>query len=187
MGKNSVQLIIDGEIWLQVSDFNNSTPLDRHFVMKRLQNGHDVIIFGDGQQGCRPSERYGNFASPYQVEIPPQQEVQQPEVAPIDQETKPSEITPNGKKPKQLLTGIYRAVVISNEDPDNKMKVQVKIDAIPEMGLLWAASVVPLKENERIRPTVGEMVWISFRNGDANQPLWLGKISEEEPPSIFFM
>ncbi len=175
MSKNPAQLIIDGEIWLEVSDFNNSTPFDRHFVMKRLQNGHDVFIFGDGEKGCRPSERYGDFSSPYNVEAFPQQEIQPPEVP------------PNGNKPHHPLTGIYRAVVISNEDPNNKMRVQVKIDAIPEMGLLWAASVVPLKENDRIRPTVGDLVWISFRDGDANQPLWLGKISEEEPPSVFFM
>lgn len=175
MSKYPAQLVIDGEIWLEVSDFNNSTPYDRHFIMKRLQNGHDVFIFGDGEKGCRPSERYGNFASPYKVEPTAQDEIQ------------PTAGPPNGKKPQQPLTGIYRAVVISNEDPDNKMRVQVKIDAIPEMGLLWAASVVPLKENDRIRPTVGDLVWISFRDGDANQPLWLGKISEEEPPSIFFM
>ena len=175
MSNHSVQLIIDGEIWLQVSDFNNSAPFDRHFMMKRLQNGHDVFIFGNGEQGCRPSERYGDFASPYKSQTLPQKETQPIDVPPTEEKSPPS------------LAGIYRAVVISNEDPDNKMKVQVKIDAIPEMGLLWAAAVVPLKENDRIRPTVGDLVWISFRNGDANQPLWLGKISEEEPPSVFVL
>jgi hypothetical protein len=175
LSKNSVQLIIDGEIWLQVSDFNNSTPFDRHFMMRRLQNGHDVFIFGNGELGCRPSERYGNFASPYKLQTLPQKEIQQPDIPPTEE------------IPHHSLAGIYRAVVISNEDPDNKMKVRVKIDAIPEMGLLWAAAVVPLKENDRIRPTVGDLVWISFRNGDANQPLWLGKISEEEPPSVFVL
>lgn len=175
MSNKPVQLIIDGEIWLQVSDFNESTPYDRHFMIKRLKNGHDVFIFGNGEKGCRPSERYGKFVSPYKLQTFTQDDIQQPEVF------------PNGKKPHNPLTGIYRAVVISNEDPDNRMKVQVKIDAIPEMGLLWAASVVPLKENDRIRPAVGDLVWISFRNGDPNQPLWLGKISEEEPPSIFVL
>ncbi len=173
MSNHSVQLIIDGEIWLQVSDFNNSKPFDRHFMMKRLQNGHDVFIFGNGEQGCRPSERYENFASPYKSHTIAQEE------------TQPADTPPVEEKPTRSLASIYRAVVISNEDPENKMKVQVKIDAIPEMGLLWAASVVPLKENDRIRPIVGDLVWISFRNGDANQPLWLGKISEEEPPSVF--
>lgn len=175
MQNKPVQLIIDGEIWLQVSDFNESTPLDRHFVIKRLQNGHDVFIFGNGEKGCRPSERYGKFDSPPKVQIFTKENLQQ------------AEVLPNGKKPQNPLTGIYRAVVISNEDPDNRMKVQVKIDAIPEMGLLWAASVVPLKENDRIRPAVGDLVWISFRNGDPNQPLWLGKISEDEPPSIYVL
>jgi len=175
MSKNSVQLIIDGEIWLQVSDFNESTPYDRLYLIKRLQNGHDVFIFGYGEKGCRPSVRYEKFASPYKLQTVRQDEIQQPVVF------------PNGNKPMNPLAGIYRAVVISNEDPDNRMKVQVKIDAIPEMGLLWAASVVPLKENDRIRPSVGDLVWISFRNGDPKQPLWLGKISEDEPPSIFVL
>jgi hypothetical protein len=175
MNNKRVQLIIDGEIWLQVPDFSESAPFDRHFIIKRLQNGHDVFIFGDGKNGSRPTERYESFESPYKYQQNNHEEPQQP----VE--------THNGKKPKKVLSGIYRAVVISNEDPDNKMKVHVKIDSIPEMGLLWASSVVPLKENERIRPMVGDLVWISFRNGDANQPLWLGKISEEEPPSYFFV
>jgi len=54
------------------------------------------------------------------------------------------------------------------------------------MGLLWAAPIVPLKENERILPVVGDLVWISFREGDPNQPLWLGKITEDSPPSIYY-
>ena len=175
MKNKPAQLIIGGEIWLQVPDFNESTPFDRHFVVKQLSNGHEVFIFGDGKKGCRPSQRYGTFESPYRLQSFSQEEI------------KPPEIVPNGNKPSNPLTGIYRAVVISNEDPDNRMKVQVKIDAIPEMGLLWAASVVPLKENDRIRPAVGDLVWISFRSGDPNQPLWLGKISEEEPPSVFVL
>lgn len=171
MNNKHVQLIIDGEIWLQVPDFSESTPFDRHFVIKRLPNGHDIFIFGDGKKGLRPTERYAGFESPYQYQTIGQEEY----LEPVE--------THNGKKPKKVLSGIYRAVVISNEDPENKMKVMVKIDAIPEMGLLWAASVVPLKENERILPAVGDLVWISFRYGDPNQPLWLGKINEEEPPS----
>ncbi len=175
MKNKPVQLIIGGEIWLQVQDFNESTPYDRHFLIKQLSNGHEVFVFGDGKKGCRPTERYGTFEGPYKLHLV------------SESEDKTPEIIPNGKKPTNLLNGIYRAVVISNEDPDNHMKVQVKIDAIPEMGLLWAASVVPLKDNDRIRPAVGDLVWISFRNGDPNQPLWLGKISEEEPPSVFVL
>jgi hypothetical protein len=175
MNKKHVQLVIDGEIWLQVPDFGESTPYDRHFVIRNLNNGHDIFIFGNGKNGARPSERYGSFDAPYKLQKVDEEELY------VSNEVS------NGKKPKKLLTGIYRAVVISNEDPDKKMRVQVKIDAIPEMGLLWASPVVPLKENERILPAVGELVWTSFQNGDPNQPLWLGKISEDEPPSFFYL
>ncbi len=175
MKNKPVQLVIDGEIWLQVSDFSESTPYDRHFMVKRLKDGREAFVFGDGNKGCRPSDRYGSFEEPYKLQnVDPNEMMKPPEHH-------------NGKKPNSSLSGIYRAVVISNEDPDNRMKIQVKIDAIPEMGVLWAASVVPLKENLRIRPLVGDLVWISFRNGDANQPLWLGKIVEAEPPKYIFI
>ena len=173
MSEKSVQLVIDGEIWLQVPDFNESTPYDRHFVIKKLPNGQEMFLFGDGLKGLRPTDRYKKFASPYKVEKNDEEDL----ILPFE---------PNGRKPQKILKGIYRAVVISNEDPETRMKVQVKIDAIPEMGLLWAAPVVPLKENDRILPAVGELVWISFRGYDPNQPLWLGKITEEEPPKYFF-
>ncbi len=174
MSKKSVQLVIDGEIWLQVSDFNASTPHDRHFMIKQLKNGQEVFVFGDGIKGCKPTERYGNFEAPFKYQMTDPDEMFKP--SPTQKE----------KSFSSSLSSIYRAVVISNEDPENRMRVQVKIDAIPEMGLLWASSVVPLKDNERIRPIVGDVVWISFRNGDPNQPLWLGKIVEDEPPSFFF-
>ena len=173
MSENKVQLIIDGEIWLQVPDFSESTPFDRHFVIRQLPNGHEIFIFGNGEKGVRPSQRYKKFESPYKVE----------KTSEDDQTPHPKL---NGKKPKKILNGIYRAVVISNEDPELKMRVHVKIDGIPEMGLLWAAPIVPLKENERILPVVGDLVWISFREGDPNQPLWLGKITEDSPPSIYY-
>ena len=173
MSEKRVQLVIDGEIWLQVPDFGESTPFDRHFVIKQLPNGHEIFIFGDGKKGVQPSQRYKLFESQYRIEKASEDVlIPQPKL--------------NGKKPKKILKGIYRAVVISNEDPESKMKVQVKIDAIPEMGLLWAAPIVPLKENERILPVVGDLVWISFREGDPNQPLWLGKITEDSPPSIYY-
>jgi hypothetical protein len=172
MSDRYVQLVIDGEIWLQVPDFSESTPFDRHFVIQQLPNGHELFIFGNGKKGLRPSDRYQKFASPYKVEQSTEDDLLLPP-------------EPNGKRPRKVLKGIYRAVVISNEDPESKMKVQVKIDAIPEMGLLWAAPIVPLKENERILPAVGELVWISFREYNPNQPLWLGKITEESPPSYY--
>jgi hypothetical protein len=173
MSEKRVQLVIDGEIWLQVPDFGESTPFDRHFVIKQLPNGHEIFIFGNGKKGVQPSQRYKLFESQYRIEKASEDDlIPQPKL--------------NGKKPKKILKGIYRAVVISNEDPESKMKVQVKIDAIPEMGLLWAAPIVPLKENERILPVVGDLVWISFREGDPNQPLWLGKITEDSPPSIYY-
>ena len=175
MVKKQVRLVIDGEIWLQVPDFCESTTFDRHFVIRRLRNGHDIFIFGNGKNGARPSDRYDSFESPYKIQ-------ESDDVTEFPPTTEPS----TGKKPKQELKGIYRAVVISNEDTKINMRVQVKIDAIPEMGLLWASPVVPLKENERILPAVGELVWISFRDYDPKQPLWLGKITEESPPKFFF-
>ncbi|PKO14891.1 MAG: hypothetical protein CVU39_12495 [Chloroflexi bacterium HGW-Chloroflexi-10] len=178
MGNNRwekpAELVINGEIWLQVPDFSQSTAYDRHFVVKYLNSGNEVFVFGNGKKGIRPGDRYPGFASAFMLS---EVEEEQPQsIGEIDIPI-PSILIP--EEPR--LSGIYRAVIISNDDPEGRLRMQVKIDSIPEVGLLWATPVLPLVENELIRPNSGDVVWVSFQNGDPQQPLWLGKISENDP------
>ncbi len=162
--KKPLELVINGEIWIQTENFQNSEAYDRHFMTRRLENGHEIFIFGNGKNGSRPGDRFRFSLNP-----------QSP--APESNETRP-ELTSHSA-PSTALHGIYRAVIVNNEDPENNRRLQVKIDAIPEMGLLWAAPILPSTDNRLIIPAVGDIVWISFKEGDAQQPLWLGKIYDE--------
>lgn len=159
------ELIINKEIWLQVKDFKNSKPFDRHFIVKQLKNGNDVLIFGNGVNGAKPSERYPTFASAFQTDYKSDEYLKQrDEIIDLSQ--------------KEDYTGIYRAVVVNDQDPENQLKVQVTMDQFPELGQVWATPVIPLMEDKINNPEIGDPVWVSFRDQDPLQPLWLGKIKE---------
>lgn len=161
--KEKMELVINGQIWIQVESFRESESFDRHFMVKRLENGHEVFVFGNGKQGSRPGDLFDT-------------NLQQTTVF----EPEPSLTNTNNFLSPGSLKGIYRAVIVNNEDPDQKQQLHVKIDAIPEMGLLWAAPILPGAEKNDPLPAVGDIVWVSFRNGDPNNPVWLGKIYEDK-------
>ncbi|MAT44050.1 MAG: hypothetical protein CL609_17080 [Anaerolineaceae bacterium] len=166
VGQNQppISLVINGEIWIQVNNFQDSREYDRHFMTKRLENGHEVFIFGNGKNGSRPGDRFA--LSLKQTKSDPELNGQ---LGNMNLNSNPSE----------KLKGIYRAVIMNNEDPEENLRLHVKIDAIPEMGLLWASPILPSKDKNLVIPSVGDIVWISFKEGDPQQPLWLGKINDE--------
>ncbi len=133
-------------------------------MTKRLENGHEVFIFGNGKNGSRPGDRFS---------LSLKQKSINPELNGQLNEMNVSSI------PSEKLKGIYRAVIMNNEDPEENNRLKVKIDAIPEMGLLWAPPILPSKDKNLIIPSVGDIVWISFKEGDPQKPLWLGKIYDE--------
>lgn len=68
---------------------------------------------------------------------------------------------------------IYRATVLSSQDPAGRGRVQVMVPAIAGQGSGWAAgcfapgaAVTP--------PKVGDTVFVMFENGDPAFPVWLG-------------
>ena len=44
---------IDGDKWVAVKRFDNSSAKDKHYIVSREVDGSTVIIFGDGKQGAR--------------------------------------------------------------------------------------------------------------------------------------
>ena len=48
-----IQVIVDGETWMQVSSFNPSKAADPHYVVRMTEEGQLRIIFGDGVHGRR--------------------------------------------------------------------------------------------------------------------------------------
>jgi hypothetical protein len=70
------------------------------------------------------------------------------------------------------LLGIYRAVVVSSDDPIRKRRLLVEAPAVLNAGPMWAEACVPYRS--RAIPPVGATVWLLFEGGDVNDPVWVG-------------
>lgn len=72
----------------------------------------------------------------------------------------------------------YRAIVVSNEDPDNKCRIKVKIpslfndQSLPNMAVPKGMRGTVNSGNKSLLPKLGEVVWVSFINGDWRYPIW---------------
>jgi hypothetical protein len=77
----------------------------------------------------------------------------------------------DGKK----LTGIYRATVYSNSDPNNQRRLRLLIPAVlgpaEPTGWVWPADMSTAYPTP---PAVGQGVWVMFEQGMPNNPLWIG-------------
>ena len=51
----SVEVVVDGEPWREVSDLGESGPEDHHFVLRAGEDGATLVEFGDGRHGRRPA------------------------------------------------------------------------------------------------------------------------------------
>ena len=77
--------------------------------------------------------------------------------------------------------GVYRALVTSIEDPDNRGRVQLRMPALaaeegPDL-LLWATLCTPYADNDQglvILPEVGSQVVVAFEAGDEHHPYVVG-------------
>ena len=69
------------------------------------------------------------------------------------------------------LFGIYRAVVVSADDPARRRRLLV---TLPEARseALWAEPCVPA--GSRAMPRAGAIVWIQFETGNVDKPVWIG-------------
>jgi hypothetical protein len=53
--KASIKLEVNGELWKCVSNLNDSTSDDKHYVVRTDEDGAVLIIFGDGKHGAIPA------------------------------------------------------------------------------------------------------------------------------------
>lgn len=76
-----------------------------------------------------------------------------------------------------LYYGCYKGTVVKNDDPDSNGRLQLKVPQIygEEVMEYWAPSKgMPSGKNMGVfmLPSVGDMVWVSFENGDPRYPIW---------------
>ena len=68
--------------------------------------------------------------------------------------------------------GLYRGVVIENNDPLGMMRIKVGIPALENFPHSWASACVP--PGVESIPEIHEGVWIEFEAGDLRFPVWVG-------------
>lgn len=77
---------------------------------------------------------------------------------------------------KENYFGLYRGIVVNDQDPENAMRLQVRIPAVWGENALFAEACLQAVETAIQLPPVGATVWIMFENGDPNHPVWMGKL-----------
>jgi uncharacterized protein involved in type VI secretion and phage assembly len=79
--------------------------------------------------------------------------------------------------PSDRHYGKYRGVVVDDQDPVGRFRLRV---AVPAIGLQdsWAEASLPVSGlwPSFTPPPVGSGVWIEFEAGDADKPIYTGRI-----------
>jgi hypothetical protein len=88
----------------------------------------------------------------------------------------------DGLFPTEKLSGMYRAIVKDNKDPDNRFRLKVLIPGIhpddaPTKSLPWAdccSQIAGFKRLVMKLPKNEDVVWVSFEMGYKTHPIWMG-------------
>jgi uncharacterized protein involved in type VI secretion and phage assembly len=86
--------------------------------------------------------------------------------------------------------GKYRGMVVSNVDPLQTGRLQLRVPDVLGNGLsTWAMPCVPFSGRQMgmwALPQVGAGVWVEFEKGDPDFPIWSGCWwgSASEPPAL---
>lgn len=73
--------------------------------------------------------------------------------------------------------GLYKAIVVDNEDPQNLGRIKVRIPRVMGKSSIWAFPSIPFGGNNCgffMLPPKGSFVRILFENGNSNYPVWIG-------------
>jgi len=60
-----IKISVDKNQWMQVDTLRKSAPSDRHYAVRRDENGGVFIQFGDGVNGARPPSGKNNVTATY--------------------------------------------------------------------------------------------------------------------------
>ena len=73
--------------------------------------------------------------------------------------------------------GKYRGLVVDNEDPTQRARLQVTVNAVMGEEPVWAMPCLPYAGpgmGTYLIPEVGAGVWVEFEAGDPSYPVWTG-------------
>jgi hypothetical protein len=161
-------LMFEDREWTAVPDFEQSGPEDRHYQVRVGKEGQVEIAFGDGERGQRPptgctmrlAYRFGRRFAGVRMQ-------QGRVLLDLDLNESLNE-SPATAKP---VCGLQRGRVLVRDDPENRSRLLVEMDAMPG----WQAWAVPCRPpGSTDLPDVGQQVWLAFERGDTARPMWLG-------------
>ena len=70
--------------------------------------------------------------------------------------------------------GIYRALVVDNDDPEGLLRLRVRVPQLLGQAVTdWAWPSLPVAVGVTV-PNVDEPVWVAFEGGEIDRPVWLG-------------
>lgn len=79
---------------------------------------------------------------------------------------------------KDKYFGKYRAIVLNNKDPEHMGRIRVQCPSVlGDYESAWCLPCVPIFFNSGgllYIPSVGEVVWIEFEEGNPSKPIWVG-------------
>lgn len=167
--EKQVVLQIDGKVWQQVADFSQSGPNDKHYLVVDNKDGTASIRFGDGEHGRRLPSGKHDFTVTYRSRKNYSGILMQEGRVILDNDwnERPAGI-------QRCVCGIYRAIVINNQDPLGKSRLKVQIPDATGTNPIWAQPC--LTEASISIPKIGDGVWIVFEQGNANSPVWIGRM-----------
>jgi hypothetical protein len=174
-----IDLEIDGIRWRRVDSLEGTGPEDRVFTIRIGEDGTASVVFGDGIQGARPQGGEIHIQASYRAggtsmttdtwfraeEHFPSVRFQQGRVL-LDSDWNETHGIP------RPFCGIFRGVVVSNQDPSGTMRLRVRVPEVSGRLESWALPCGP--SGIPTLPPEGEMVWILFEGGDPGRPVWMG-------------
>ena len=85
---------------------------------------------------------------------------------------------PAGRTRRKTFYGKHRAVVVDNADPQGRFRLRVNVpDVLGADVSPWAeACLPPLAGLAPDLPEIGAMLWVEFEAGDADRPIWTGRL-----------
>ena len=62
---NDIKISVNGNQWMRVETLAKSSPSDRHYIVRKEENGDLTIQFGDGVNGARLPSGKNNVKTTY--------------------------------------------------------------------------------------------------------------------------
>lgn len=83
---------------------------------------------------------------------------------------------------KQTFSGVYRATVRDNRDPQKQRRLQVEISTSIGSYSGWVSAMEPANISTEV-PSIGQGVWVLFQAGDHAYPVWFGSFGKHQGKS----